>query len=47
MAAGQAEFPLEALDAEAGLAAQFDDLTFQPLGDLVGRVCQNSLEMSP
>jgi len=35
--ARQAEFPLEAFGAEAGLVAQLDDLAFQPPGDLVGR----------
>lgn len=38
VAARQQELVLEALGAKTGLAAQFDDLTFQPLGDLVGRV---------
>ena len=37
MAAGQSKFPLETFGAEAGLAAELDDLAFQPPGDLVGR----------
>ena len=36
MAAGQGELVVEALGAEAGLAAELDDLALQAGGDLVG-----------
>ncbi len=36
MTAGQSELVFEALGAEAGLLAQFNDLAFQAGGDLVG-----------
>ena len=36
MAAGQVKLVVEAFGAEAGLAAQFDDLALQTRGDLVG-----------
>ncbi len=47
VAARQVKFPLEALGAEAGWAAQFDDLAFQTLGDLVGRVLGATAAFDP